>query len=411
MSLRGVTHNRPRIFSVTPVLVIVLVLSVPVFGVQPNETSVSSGGVWHIQQLALSGDWHHGWILFRRHSPLDRGLRLRHGHHSIYTAYVIPGVEYAIGLRYRDNGNNKLYVMVFDRWPFDERAKRYDLPMGPVVRVNKDVIEYRWRIGISPRSAGNQIFIVVEAEAPVGREAVPLRHSIFLIDTPRRPMDRFGEGITYLSGPADLKLAASPADRQMVFVERPSTGALGTVVWQPDRNLIRNGDFHLGLDGWELISEQGPDQARRHMAVGDEGLRVWGGVEPLLSVAKQRIQRHVANAASLLLSITVMIEEGGKSTDTVAPLAVSVCYVDIRDIEHCGTSAYRTGFTTGIPSRGNSAIVQVVQGEWNEFEEDLSKLTPPPLVVTSIAIEGGGVKGAVAWVRDVSLSVTKGDSG
>lgn len=404
MNSRGVTPRRIRRSTIAPALV--LALSSPVMGGVLDKPASPDGGVWHIRQIPLSGDWYHGWVEFRRLTPLDRGIRYRHGFHAIYTAYVIPGGEYALGLRYRAGEKAKVHVMVFDRWPFDAKARRYDLPMGPVVRTDREVVEYRWRIGISRRSPGSRLFIVVEAEPPVGREAVRFRHSIYLVGSPRRPKDLLGRGITYLRGPSDLRLAEIPADRQIVFVEPLGYGPVGAGMWRPDRNLVRNGDFHLGLDGWEFVSERGPDEAMRHVAVGDRGLRLWGGADPVRSGVRQLIQRHVADAPSLLLSATVMIENGGKSpADSGAvPLAVSVCYVDIKDAEHCGPDAYRKNFTTAASGKRGELTVRLVEGEWYEFEEDLTDLAPPPSVIRSISIEGGGVEDAEAWVRGVSLA-------
>ncbi len=388
-----------------------LMCCLPAFGV---DRAVQASGnladdVRHVRQLPVEGDWHGGWIEFRWLTPLDRGFSYRNGYHAVYAADVLPGREYALGLRYPAREQARVHVMVFDRWPFDAKAKRYDLPMGPVVRTGRHTIEYRWRLGISRRSPGQRLFVVVEAEPPAGKEARRFRHDIYLVDSPRRAKDLLGKGITYLRGPNDLYLVEAVTEQPVIIVEAADYGSADSVdrAWLRGRNLIRNGDFELGLTGWELISDEGQDTAMRHLAVGDDGLRFWSDDERLDFGVRQRLLRHIGHGESLQLAATLRIDrEGPASTGRpTSPLAISICYTGQDDSEHCGAGAQRWRFTIRAGKDRHNGTVRIPKGEWYEFEFDLLKLSPAPEVIKSVTIEGGGVAKSEAWVRSISLTV------
>ena len=321
----------------------------------------------------------------------------------VYVADVAPGQHYDLGLRLRAGPNTRLRVAVFDRPPSAPGARRYDLPLGPVVRTASPAVEYRWHLGISPHSKGRRLFITLSVAAGTPGQGHGVWHAIYLAPAPRPPMDSFGRGITYLAGPRALVLAAggdgSPwAARDPCAVLTPAPGPCGPP------NLVHNGDFRLGLAGWALIpGEKGSGAGR---VVVDGGGLVIRGADggPQVGVT-QILPRRVVASRPLLLGLVLRLDGDGAAGAPagLAPLQVSVCYLDREDKAHCGERAYRRVFVMGKADGGGAAAVRVPRGVWYEFEEDLHRAAEGLTVVTSLSITGGGAAGVTARVRDVWL--------
>jgi hypothetical protein len=90
-------------------------------------------------------------------------------------------------------------ISLFDRWPYDPLAKRYDLLMGPVVTTNRKKIEYRWNMSISPTSISTLLYVAVEV--PVGVNNSNSSPTIYTSRARCLPPCSPGGGATFLSDP------------------------------------------------------------------------------------------------------------------------------------------------------------------------------------------------------------------
>jgi len=359
--------------------------------------------------LPATGQWYDGQDLYRADTPLDRTGFPGSGYYTVYLAELEPGRDYTLGLRYPADSGASLSVNLFDRWPFAPEARRYRLPMGPVVRTDPDWIEYRWRLGVSSRSQGNLAFVVVETSSPGAWQTGRFRHFMYLVTPAVRSMNQPAAGITYLRGPSDLFLPQT-TDRDQFAVEYPYDGpgpgsGPGTD-WRPGGGLIFNGDFSQGLQGWELFSEGEGGAAVDHVASGKDGLRIWSDGQAALSGVRQTVQRDIQEAGSLVLEMELRIDKdpGTSSRGNGAAVELAVCYLDAEAVDHCGDEAYRVGFTAHRQAVSADGTIEVSAGQWFSFTDDLMDLDPGPRVIKSVAITGGHNPGQNAWVRLIHLT-------
>lgn len=363
-------------------------------------------------QLPATGQWYEGQGFKRESTALDRSASLGNGYNIIYLADLEPGLDYTLGLRYPADAGHELSVDLFDRWPFDPKAKRFKLSMGPVVRTDPDWIEYRWRLSVSGRSLGNVAFISVEARPRGVGPANRFRHFMYLTTPAVRPMNQFGTGITYLRGPSDLLLPQT-------------TNAVGYVIEYPyeqagsrhnrqnerrsDGDLIFNGDFQKGLQGWEMFSEGEEPGAGSRVAVGDDGLRLRSEDPEARQGVRQAIQRYVRNAHSLRLTAGLRMDSGSskrfRKKGEPAVVEISICYQDTEGAKHCDASAYRRTFTTDSTPLQAGEVIRAAEGERYLYEDELMDLDPRLDVVESISITGEGPRDSEAWIDAVHLIV------
>ncbi len=362
--------------------------------------------------LPATSKWFNGMTDYRQRSSVVRQGAFGNGHQSVYLMKLAPGADYTLGLRYPADSVQKPSILLFDRWPGDSKAKRYKFPMGPVVRTNYKKIEYRWRLAVSPRSEGSLAFLVVESKQNFSRTADPFRYFIYLTTPAISPIRQIGEGITYLRGPSDLFLA-EPSEAVEYIVEYPyrraRAGRDHRGGSRSEGNLISNGQFYEGLEGWEVLSGSSASETAGRVAVGNEGLRLWSNDPEARPGVRQTIQRYVRDARSLLLTSALRLEiptsrDLLQSSDSPM-LQISICYLDAKKVEHCGEGAYKRNFTTAGRRSENSRWIEVENGQWYRFEDELMDLDPRPDVIESISITGGGLKDSEAWVESISLVI------
>ena len=360
-------------------------------------------------QLPATGKWYEGQGFNRAYTPLDRASKFGSGYNTIYLADLEPGLDYTLGLRYPTSTGANPSITLSDRWPLDLEAKHYTFPMGPVVRTDPDWIEYRWRLEVSGRSQGNLAFIVVEPNPRGAASTNRFRHFMYLVTPSVRPMNQLGSGITYLRGPSDLFLHQTTNTAGYV-IEYPY-GRTGSRHNRQDNrradgDLIVNGDFRQGLQGWKIFSEQGDAAAVDHVATGRDGLRIWSDGQAVGSGVRQTIQRDVQDARSLVLEMELRFDKDpGTSfrTDTAAA-ELSICYLDVKGNDHCGAEAYRVRFTTHRAAPSADGTVRVSLGKWFPFEDELIDLDPRPRVIKSVTVAGARSPGQDAWIRQVHLT-------
>jgi len=369
------------------------------------ETAVAG---WRIIRLPFNGAWYEGLAVYRVAAVLERAGFGR-GYYAVYAADAWPGADYSFGLRYAGDLNVQVQVALFDRWPFDPRARRYDLPLGPVLRRQDGWIDYRWRFSVAPDSPGDQLFILVEART-LGRHwpGGGFRHRVSLVAPALDPKNLPGQGVTYLQGPRDLVLA-QPGEPLYGFEwmdprpvgDDPPLGRDGC--GQPPGDLIRNGDFCSGVQHWETT---GPDSGAG-IAVGAHGLRLFGRKEGVRSGLNQRLYVDVSGAETLLLRADLRIareEKTAAGCRPVAPVVVSVCYEDEKRQAHCGpTSLWRAWTIFEQENDGCDARKTVARNRWFRYVEDLMQLRPRPRIIRSITVEGAGTGERDATVREIHL--------
>ena len=384
----------------------VFLLALPAAGRAEQGRHGTQRRAW---QLPATGQWYEGQGFHRAEASLDRAGPFGDGYSTIYLADLEPGLDYTLGLRYPADAGHELSAELFDRWPFDPRAKRYKLAMGPVVRTDPDWIEYRWRVGVSGRSLGNMAFIAVETRFSGAVPTNRFRHFMYLVTPSVRPMNHFGTGITYLRGPSDLFLPQT-TDQVQYVVEYPYDGhgpdnGPGTD-WRPGGGLIFNGDFSQGLQGWELFSEGENADAVDHVASGKDGLRIWSDGQAAISGVRQTVQRDIQEAGSLVLEMELRIDKdpGALSLADAAAVELTICYLDAEGKDHCGDEAYRVRFTAHRQAGSADGTIRVNIGQWYSFENELMELDPGPRVIKSVAITGGHNPGQDAWIRQIHLT-------
>ncbi|GBE14144.1 MAG TPA: hypothetical protein ENH32_01145 [Proteobacteria bacterium] len=391
----------------------VLLLALPTAG---RADGGGSAARWRVMELPGTGSWFEGRMSdqpgsvpgHQRGSALGRGSAFGNGHYSIYLLNLTPGADYTLGLRYPADSRTRLAVTLFDRWPGDPQAKRYQLSTGPVVLTNPDRIEYRWRIGVSGRSRGNLAFAVVQAAPGIAGANGRFRHFMYLTTPAIQPKNRIGTGITYLRGPSDLFLPQQTGVVEYVIEYPYSARDYNTRGGDHRGNkgdLIRNGDFRRDVREWDVFSDGSDPAAGDHVAFGDDGVRIWSGKEPVPSGVRQTIRRDVQHAESLILGMELRIDRDSDAsvhTDAAA-LELTVCYLDSEGKNYCGADAYRVKFTTHRVGRGAKETIRVNKGEWFPFQDELMDLDPRPQVVKSVAIAGASGPRQDVWIRQVHL--------
>lgn len=376
---------------------------------------VSQAEHWTIARLPHTGHWYRGEALYRVATVLKRSSRFSAGYYAIYVAEAAPGSDYSFALRYEDELNRSVRVALYDRWPLDPKANRYDLPMGPVLKGQDKTVHYRWRFSLSPRSPEGDLFIVVEAQLKGDMQRAPFRHRVRLLSPAPEPKNLIGNGVTYLRGPQDLVLAP---DAQQNFAEyallipvyeggQPLSPPSGTDSIRGD--LVRNGDFRSGFLHWQSTGSR--DSEAAGFSIGPNGLRLQSGQRMLRSGISQELYAEVGGARSLWLDLDLRIlaeADTRTSCDVDSPVFVTICYEDARNQVHCAENAFSYSWTT-VADSGPCANRQILRrGEWAHFSKDLMQLSPPPKLIRTLAIEGGGPPGRDAEVREIHL-VRKGD--
>ncbi len=377
----------------------------PVYVRQPVE-------VMHVIELPTGSEYYHRVLPFDRGSPLQRGFYFGHGFHAVYLTRALPGRQYTLGFRYAANWRKRVEVMLFDRWPFSPGAQQFDLPHGPTLRGRFDQVELRWHLSISPESTGTLLYIMVEASDAIPERYEGFPHDLFLAWPPIESRNQIGHGVTYLQGPENILLAeqAPGAPLLLSAIGTRQPGPVSLPAWEPPGDLIINGAFTAGLQHWSPI--QAIHRSKRHVeaiSVGRDGLVLRGGKGESKSEVQQQLEVNVRGSTRLMLQARVKIirqtEPGlGKSGD-VSPLAISVCYDDIKGRPHCGKDAYTHRFYSLKPNSRKSLRngQWIPRGEWYWFRADLMRLSPRPVRIRSITINGSGRSKWQSQVREIHL--------
>ncbi|MDF1581407.1 MAG: hypothetical protein P1P74_11620 [Desulfuromonadales bacterium] len=330
---------------------------------------------------------------------------------SIHVAHVIPGQSYRLGLRLRSDHAQKISVSLFDRWPYAEGARPILLSTGGALRDQQGEQEFQWWVSIDKESVGSLLYVKVGIEPGLDPYFSDLKYQIFIVDSPRSPVNSVGRGVIYHRGPTDLKLQENIPSAAFVYQlpsSRVSDGRVDNTAyqrerWRPENNLIKNGDFLHGLANWQLRPAKGEG-----IGVFDGKLRIWSRDAAKTSGVVQQLDIDVSTNDTLELKINLMIESQTESfqAEGSSPLTLSICYEDSQTGVHCGKSAFVKNFVVGFDETRPSFpdVVAVQPKRWLRYSFDLKELKPEPRRLISVELSGSGAPEREVWVQNVKIS-------
>lgn len=187
-------------------------------------------------------------------------------------------------------------------------------------------------------------------------------------------------------------------ERALLAVDAPAVKLAGPA------NLVTNGDFAAGVEGWRTHDTQ---EANRPDRLGERSV-VWetvdGVMRPALRVARaSRFDTHnetgleqdlhvdVAVYPRLLLSAMVKVQSaslsGGGYLGTEYPMMLRLRY---RDAAGNGQTWYRGYYYQNAEGRPTTRGELVSQGVWTPIQVDLSELPDRPVFLYSLEVVGAG---------------------
>jgi hypothetical protein len=208
---------------------------------------------------------------------------------------------------------------------------------------------------------------------------------------------------------------------QQVQVDR--NGAISQYQ-SPNRELLANGNFSNGLNGWVDYRNESPvnsdtsDSASIELidatttsgpTVAVEFLRAGPNVARAETGIRQRIGQTLRNHSSLVLNFEVMISAqlpagGGDALDAF-PLSIALNYLDGQGNEQTWRHAY---YVLDDPTRSvpDELATQIDLGVWQHIAFDLHNLNPAPQQITSIVVYASGQRYETR-VANLSLSTSE----
>lgn len=363
-----------------------------------------------VTELYINKPPHIGRLYQYAGSSLARRSLSSNSYSALYVIQVVPGQSYSLGFSYPSKARTaKFSVNLFDRWPHLLDAHRISLPMGPTVRTNLKKVSYRWQVGISPRSTGSFLYVLVEASEPYRKVGFP-KYRIFMISPPVHSSSNMASGVTFLQGPESLLLAEER--KEVVYTVKQSQLFSEKQIFpaQLPGDIIKNGRFNNGLNYWKPhINYDTAHVDKVFFSLSDQGLRIWSDLSAQRMGILQTLNIDVSEAESLILwmdvKVTKQVLAGTGPDGNDGPVAVAICYRDVLKVKHCGDSAYRRVFYYLDPVAKQSVMngKKVAKDMWYRFEADLVALKPRPAYLNYISLEGLGWPTREGWVREVHL--------
>lgn len=350
----------------------------------------------------------------QQHQPLFAGNGFHYAKSCMmfYSVNTFPG-SYNLYFSYpAGNINLKPVISVFDRWPYDPMAKRYELPMGPRGVKNKNQIEYRWNMGISRLSTSSLLYIAVELSSGMNCSTYP--HDIYISTPAISPMYNNDKGVTFLQGPNDLILNGGVDVSLSYAVDRveqgfdANAGILPAMPIQGD--LIKNGSFKEGLSYWVPHRERIEANDVKTFSLSDGILKIKATNQNAREGLMQEINAEVNGAPSVVLMADVMVKEqtqAGLGQDGKdAPIAIAVGYKDAAGNENNDTLVFYKGFYSLKPEGEDKNLdngQMVIMDQWYRNIFDLMQLDPKPIFIQYISLEGSGWPAREGWIHDIHL--------
>jgi hypothetical protein len=230
---------------------------------------------------------------------------------------------------------------------------------------------------------------------------------------------------TVLRGAASLN--ASGLAYRLQANEQTVVGLDGTVgpTTRAVRELIQNGSFTSGLDGWVTFQQQSQraagvvasgasvelvaDQPDGQDGLAVEFLRGASHNDNVQTGLRQRIGQTLRVYSSLLLRFDVRVGDqrpiGGGDEGTEFPLIVKLHYIDIQGQEREWWHGYYVLPDPARPAPSDRAT-RIDKDAWQHIVFDLRSLSPLPRQITSIVVYASGHS---YQTRVANLSLTSGE--
>ncbi len=168
------------------------------------------------------------------------------------------------------------------------------------------------------------------------------------------------------------------------------------------RNLVNNGDFKYGLEGWDVYNDQGGDGGTadgevKLEVVGDRTAarftRTDGAGNHCTTGISQLINRDLTDFVYGKLSLDVQIMEqslsGGGYQSSEYPLIVKLNYRD--PYSETPRHWYRGFYIQNLNNNPTQNGERITSHVWLPYEVDiLEDIYPPPIYITSIQIYASG---------------------
>ncbi|MBN1906172.1 MAG: hypothetical protein JW927_13860 [Deltaproteobacteria bacterium] len=359
----------------------------------------------HVHEFRVGGRHEH------RQQPLfaGNGFHYSRSYTSIYLVNTFPG-SYSLNFAYPAHDINiNPVVSLFDRWPYDPFARRYELPMGPKALNNRKHFEYRWNMSISPSSTSSLLYIAVEVPAGLN-SSIYFPHDITIMPQALSPMHTLEKGITYLQGPANMVLASEGQAELSYAVDKAEQGFdTGTLPAMPIKNdLIKNWSFNDGLRYWTPHRDRISADDVKTFSLSDGILKIRATIENAREGIMQEVNADVSGAYSVVLMADVMVKEqtqaglGPKGVD--APVAIAVGYKDSAGGDNKALVFYKGFYSLKSEDTDNISDGQLVlKDQWYRNIFDLMQLEPKPVSIQYISLEGSGWPAREGWIRDIHL--------
>lgn len=219
-------------------------------------------------------------------------------------------------------------------------------------------------------------------------------------------------------------------DLQMVLTANQQTvvdaGGVAGPITAPVRELVVNGAFEHGMDGWVDYREQSAefagvvpmdasvDLVTDRLTDGDvvaleiaRPSRDQGGI--VEAGVRQRIGKtlHVVTSLRLQFDVRIIDQQpaGGGNDLTQFPLVVELMYVDVEGKERSWSHGY---YVVADPERpvDEFRASQIERDTWRRVSFDLSNLRPLPRQITSIVVYASGES---YQTRVTNVSLTSGE--
>lgn len=223
-----------------------------------------------------------------------------------------------------------------------------------------------------------------------------------------------------LRGAAQLRAAGAEQrltdGQQSIVAPDGAIGAVSSAV----RELLQNGAFERGLDGWVTVQESGqrtgaaggsvelvPEEVDGRDVTATEFLR--GGEQAddnAQTGIRQRVGKTLRVYSSLLLQFDARITDqrplGGGADLAAFPLVIKLIYVDIQGQEREWTHGY---YIYADPARPVPAErgTWLDPNRWQHIAFDLRSLSPLPRQITAIVVYASG-SAYQTRVANISLS-------
>jgi hypothetical protein len=223
---------------------------------------------------------------------------------------------------------------------------------------------------------------------------------------------------TLYSGSTSLRLQSN---QQTVVNANGEFGPLS----KPVRELVENGNFQQGMDGWVEFEQRSPRQSsdaptdasvdlvRENLPQGEaiavEFLRGSTSSEPVQSGIRQRVGKTLRLHSSLLLRFDVKITDqeptGGGDDLAQFPFIVKLTYIDVDGQEREWSHGY---YVVEDPDHPVDSIraTRIPRDTWQQTTFDLRNLDPVPHQITTIVVYASGQS---YQTRVTNISLTSGE--